>query len=218
MQVDIEQVLINKGELKRWVELDTIRYHAVVYTVILLTLIDMPRIERKGELNTSIQAFGDRAISPLLEALFNSLLFVIELLKLQNFVKQQAKYRSLVNLLQDVKNHNQVIYRIHVLDQLSSVGNQVGLANRATVLNALKITKQNLIQALKTQRILRQNPGFKPEHFAVDLASMRSLQVQEKSSEYGQLLNEALEIGVSLQQEIDQGFFQSPPTKNMKSD
>ena len=102
----------------------------------------------------------------------------------------------------DVKDHNQVIYRIHVLDQLNEVGTKVQLDDRSTVLEALKITKENIIKALKTERILRQNLGFKPEKIAVDLASIRSLNIQEKSSEYGELLNEALQIGMSLQDEI----------------
>jgi hypothetical protein len=37
------------------------RYHAFVYYAIVLTLIETPTTERKGELNASIQAFGDRA-------------------------------------------------------------------------------------------------------------------------------------------------------------
>lgn len=213
MQVELEEVLLNKGELRRWIELDNFRYHTVVYYVILLTLIETPKFERKGELNASIQAFGDRALSPLLEIAFNFLLSVVELLKLQAFLKQRGKYITLVNLLTDVKNHNQVIYRIQVLDELSSVGNKVSLDDRKTVLEALKITKNNLIQALKTDKILRQNPGFKPDRFAVDLASMRSLQVQEKSSEYGQLLNEALQIGVSLQNELEGRVFNNSSEK-----
>lgn len=220
MQVELEEVLLNKGELRRWIELDNFRYHAVVYYVILLTLIQTPETERKGELNASIQAFGDRALSPILELTFQVLLFFVKLLKLEKFLKQRGKYVTLVNLLTDVKNHNQVIYRIQVLDELSSVGNEVHLDDRKTLLEALKITKNNLIQALKTDRILRQNPGFKPDHFAVDLASMRSLQVQEKSSEYGQLLNEALQIGMSLQDELEERLFKPSPSHeiNLKKD
>mgnify|MGYP006277626417 CR=1 len=33
MEVELEHVLLNKGELKRWVELDAIRYHTVAYVV-----------------------------------------------------------------------------------------------------------------------------------------------------------------------------------------
>jgi hypothetical protein len=61
LQVELEEVLLNKGDLKRWVELDAMRYHAFVYYAIVLTLIETPTTERKGELNASIQAFGDRA-------------------------------------------------------------------------------------------------------------------------------------------------------------
>ena len=218
MQVELEEVLLNKGELKRWVELDSFRYNALVYYVIILSLIETPETERKGELNASIQAFGDRDLSPFLEILFKLLLFLVELLKLQEFLKKRGKNITLVNLFTDVKNHNQVIYQIQVLDELSSVGNQVSLDDRATVLEALKITKENLIQALKTDRILRHNPGFKPDRFAVDLASMRSLHIQEQSSEYGKLLNEALQIGVSLQDELEGRIFKASSKKDVNLD
>lgn len=207
MQAALEEVLLNKGDLKRWMELDSLRFHIKVYTAILVSLIETPKQDRKAELNSAIQAFGDRDLSFLLELGFQGLLFILELLKWDQTVKQKAKRITLINLLMDVKDHNQVIYRIHVLDQLNEVGNSVQLDDRSTVLKALKITKENLIKALKTDKILRQNPGFKPESFAVDLSSMRSLQVQEKSSEYGELLNEALQIGMSLQDEIGGKFF-----------
>ncbi|MFW6316604.1 MAG: hypothetical protein ACOC1Z_05860 [Cyanobacteriota bacterium] len=202
MQAALEEVLLNKGDLKRWVELDSLRFNLKVYTAILVSLIETPKQDRKAELNSAIQAFGDRDLSFLLELGFKGVLFILELLKWDQTVKQKAKRITLVNLLMDVKDHNQVIYRIHILDQLNEVGTKVQLDDRATVLEALNITQENIIKALKTERILRQNPGFKPENFAVDLASIRSLNIQEKSSEYGQLLNEALQIGVSLQDEI----------------
>ncbi|WP_051017288.1 hypothetical protein [Dactylococcopsis salina] len=82
----------------------------------------------------------------------------------------------------------------------------MSLNDRATVLEALKITKQNLIQALKTDR------------FAVDLASMRSLHIQEQSSEYGKLLNEALQIGVSLQDELEGKMFKASSEKDVNLD
>jgi len=50
MQVELEEVVLNKGELKHWVELDSFRYNALVYYVIILSLIETPETERKGEL------------------------------------------------------------------------------------------------------------------------------------------------------------------------
>ncbi|AFZ49998.1 hypothetical protein Dacsa_1302 [Dactylococcopsis salina PCC 8305] len=96
MQVELEEVLLNKGELKRWVELDSFRYNALVYYVIILSLIETPETERKGELNASIQAFGDRDLSPFLEILFKLLLFLVELLKLQEFLKKEGKTSRLL--------------------------------------------------------------------------------------------------------------------------
>ncbi|MFM7884688.1 MAG: hypothetical protein ACKO8H_23710, partial [Microcystis panniformis] len=57
-------------------------------------------------------------------------------------------------------------------------------------------------RALQTERILRENPQFRPEQFNIDLSGLRSLQATEKATEYGRFLDEALQIGVSVQTEM----------------
>ena len=59
--------------------------------MILITLIDTPSQNRKAEMNASIQAFGDREISFLLEIIFKALLFIIHLFTLEIFIKEQGK-------------------------------------------------------------------------------------------------------------------------------
>ena len=49
---------------------------------------------------------------------------------------------------------------------------------------------------------MRENPRFRPEQFNIDLSGLRSLQATEKATEYGRFLNEALQIGVSVQTEM----------------
>ena len=49
---------------------------------------------------------------------------------------------------------------------------------------------------------MRENPQFKPENFSVDLASLQALQVNERSQEYAAILNEALQVGMNVQQEM----------------
>jgi len=206
MSSDLQELLITKGEIRHLTGFDTFRYHCLIYLTILVALINTSPIERYRELNSSIQAFGDRNITSILESIFKITLKIIETLKLNDSIKKIVK-GTLVNLLIDVKNHNKIVYKINVLDQLNSVGNKVSLDDRGNILKALTITRENLVRALKTNKILRENPGFETDSFSVDINSLQSLQITEQSSEYASLFNQALQIGISIQEDIDNGLF-----------
>ena len=103
---------------------------------------------------------------------------------------------------EEINQYYQLILNINTLDKLEAVGNPVKLNEREKVLEALRINRENLVRALQTGRILRENPQFRPEQFNIDLSGLRSLQATEKATEYGRFLDEALQIGVSVQTEM----------------
>lgn len=116
--------------------------------------------------------------------------------------------KSLVDLLEDVDRYNAVIKAIDINDQLESVGN-VGIAvqDRDKVIEALKLTREDLVRALKTEKIIRENQRFiasNQEMFSSNLTAVKALQVSDRASEHGQLLNEALQIAISVQEEMRQ--------------
>ena len=119
-----------------------------------------------------------------------------------------TKNRHFVSLLEDVDRYNKTIKSIDITDQLEAAGNPgVQLKDRARVIEALKLTREDLIRALKTERILRENQRFiriNPDLFATNINALAALQVDEKASEYGRILNEAFEIGMSIQDEMKQ--------------
>jgi hypothetical protein len=102
----------------------------------------------------------------------------------------------------ELNKYYQLILNVNTLDELEAVGNPVKLNEREKVLEALRINRKNLVRALETERILRENPQFRPEEFNIDLSGLRSLQATEKATEYGKFLDEALQIGVSVQTEM----------------
>ncbi len=104
--------------------------------------------------------------------------------------------------VREVNEYYQLILNINTLDELESVGNPVKLNEREKVLEALRINRENLVRALQTDRILRENPKFRPEQFNIDLSGLRALEASEKATEYGRFLDEALQIGVSVQTEM----------------
>jgi hypothetical protein len=113
---------------------------------------------------------------------------------------------SLLILLNDVDRYNAVIKAIDINDQIEEAGNpEVSIKERENVIAALKLTKTDLIRALKTERILRENKSFiltNTELFVNNLATLTAMQVTEQATEHGRLLNEALEIALDVQHEM----------------
>lgn len=109
-------------------------------------------------------------------------------------------------LLNDVDRYNSVVKVIDINDQIEAVGNpEVSLKERKRVIEALQLTRNDLVRALKTERILRENKKFiisNTELFANNLATLTAMQVSEQASEHGRLLNEALEIALDVQHEM----------------
>ncbi|CAO5057746.1 SMODS and SLOG-associating 2TM effector domain-containing protein [Microcystis aeruginosa] len=102
----------------------------------------------------------------------------------------------------EINQYYQLILNINTLDKLEAVGNPVKLSEREKVLEALRINRENLVRVLQTERILIENTQFRPEQFNIDLSGLRCLQATEKATEYGRFLDEALQIGVSVQTEM----------------
>lgn len=113
---------------------------------------------------------------------------------------------SLEMLLMDVDRYNAVIKAIDINDQIEAAGNVgVTIKERNKVIEALKLTRTDLIRALKTERILRENRKFlisNSELFMNNLATLTAMQVPEQASEHGRLLNEALQIALDVQHEM----------------
>ena len=113
---------------------------------------------------------------------------------------------SLEILLKDVDRYNSVIKAIDINDQIEAAGNPgVVIQEREKVIAALRLTRNDLVRALKTETILRENKHFilrNTELFANNLATLTAMQVTEQATEHGRLLNEALQIALDVQIEM----------------
>lgn len=120
--------------------------------------------------------------------------------------QKRTKLTALITLLEDVDRYNTVIKAIQISDQIEAAGNRnATISDRQTVISALQLTREDLLRALRTERILRENQEFigtNPELFANNLTAIKALQLSDRASEYGQFLDRALQIGVSIQTEM----------------
>ncbi|MGK7892112.1 MAG: hypothetical protein AB4372_00250 [Xenococcus sp. (in: cyanobacteria)] len=113
---------------------------------------------------------------------------------------------SLRHLVLEVDKYNITVNNINVLDQLKDVGNPVNFSDREQLLDALKFTRENLALAIKTERILRENPSFRPEKFTNNIAAMKAIEISNQASSYGQYFDEVMQVAVSVQTELKSIF------------
>ncbi|XWK87490.1 MAG: hypothetical protein U7127_25365 [Phormidium sp.] len=206
MQPDLQGLEITKGELKH---LSGIGVNAVIKPFKLRKIFQ--------EIFTSIVILGLLALSCLLLMIsfpnYRITLIVIHLffaigLVFEDFKKIviTRKNQHFVSLIDDVERYNSVIKSIDINDQIEAAGNPgVKLKDRERVIEALRLTREDIVRALKTEKIIRENQEFinlNADLFANNLKALTALQVDEQASEYGRILNEALEIGMSIQDEM----------------
>ncbi len=117
----------------------------------------------------------------------------------------QTTPKALASLLDEVDRYHGMLKAIDISDRLEAAGNPIRLSDRQAVLSALQLTRTDLVQALKLERILRENQDFiatNSEFFANNLMALQALKVSDRASEYSQFLDEALQIGMNIQQKM----------------
>lgn len=105
-------------------------------------------------------------------------------------------------IIKEVERHNKLVNALNVLDQLVGCGHDLATTDREAVTQALAVSQQNLIRALNTERILRESPDFEPQNFSIDFSVLQTATLDDISSEYGQLFEEALQVSVAVQDDL----------------
>ncbi|MEO1069807.1 MAG: hypothetical protein AAFW95_11910 [Cyanobacteria bacterium J06638_6] len=116
---------------------------------------------------------------------------------------------TLARLLDECDRHNDIIQALQVMAELDAV--QVSardVSQHSEMLTALQATRDSLISALMTEKIMRRHRALlqrRQELFTTietNLATLQALQVNHQASEYRQFLQEALNIGLAVQREM----------------
>jgi hypothetical protein len=122
------------------------------------------------------------------------------LTKWQLFRKKQKK------ILEEIDKYNLFIKAIDINEQLLAAGNRdLLLSNKEKIIETLEITRENLICALKTEKILRENKVFierNKDLLATNLTALQALQISQDAKEYNRLLNQSLDIAQNIQEEM----------------
>jgi hypothetical protein len=152
---------------------------------------------------------GDELISTLYFLLFTGGLTGLLSLILNLYLwKRSQKFQTFLILLDEIHNYNQVVRSLDILDKIEAAGGEIQLSDRQEVIEALSLTRESLLGSLRTDRILRENQDLIDRRYELfakienNLATLNHLKISDEATEYGQLLNQALKIGVSVDREI----------------
>ncbi len=106
-------------------------------------------------------------------------------------------------LLNEVDKYHAVIQEIDYLDQQAVSENpKSNINDRETVILALQLLREDLVRALKMERILRDNKKLladNQELFVNNLAHLQALQVSSQAGEYAPIINQLLQIADRVQ-------------------
>jgi hypothetical protein len=128
--------------------------------------------------------------------------------------KKIHKYLNIIKptplgiLLDEVNKYNSVLEEIAFVDQLEEAGNPVNIQDRHQVIETLQQIRAELIRALKTEKLFRENPHFTMQDFSLDLFSWQRLELDEHAQQYEQFVNEALEIGLRVREDMKMWYLE----------
>lgn len=113
--------------------------------------------------------------------------------------------RSLMRLLDEVDHYHQVLQAVDLFEQLGGAEQ-----TQTTIVEALNKARESLIAGLMTEKILRQNRGLLSRRQALldnieqNLMTLQSIELQHQAQNYSDILNQAVDISIRVQDEVTQ--------------
>ncbi|MDJ0719788.1 MAG: hypothetical protein QNJ54_37130 [Prochloraceae cyanobacterium] len=114
-----------------------------------------------------------------------------------NKLAKKPQLKTLRRLLEEVDKYNNIV---KPLEELSKIKESVIKDNTNKTLIPIR---SELVEALKIEKIRRNNPNFDSSSLYSELASLKTWQMSNRGHQlYGQQIEEAMAIGFAAQEEI----------------
>lgn len=227
MEIDLENLKLNQEKLDELMDLDIftsilIDFHRAfsfkkqqqilsviiteisLFILILVCIFPLTLIALKNANHLPIN--HDRTNYILLVLL----IFSLTCLGLINFyIYQRAKVlKSLARLMEEIDKYNEVIHTIAIMTCLGSASGVKHIQNGEEVLQLLQTTKESLISAVNVEKVIRKHQGFLTNRQGLltslenNLTILMAFDPGSTAQEYQQLLNETLQIGLTVHREV----------------
>jgi hypothetical protein len=141
------------------------------------------------------------------------------LLCLNFFLWQRAKkLKHIAVVLNKIEGYNSLIQNLQLITKLNTLSNITSLNNQSTseITTALQLTKDSLLKSLEIENFILENQQLKlQERYLLfnnledNLVRFMSLPNEQNETECQQLLAEAIQLGLSVHQELRKHITQS---------
>ena len=157
------------------------------------------------------------SIGPMFIKITLGIAIVLIALWNSSMILRASQFKILMRLLDEIDRFNELVRAVDVVDRLDDVNpGDRHFENRIEILSALNMTRDSLISGVMTEKILRENRGLLSRrqdlltHIEANLSALSVMEVSDEASDYSRILNEALQIGMIVQQEMAQVTSSSP--------
>ena len=231
MQADLENLLLTTEELENLVDLDTSTALAIdayrgfilknpkqmlsvllteLFIFILVLIFVMP-VSLIVLRNVGALPGNTDGVTKLLTLILSISLLGVLIWNVC-FWQQVKQVKSLARLMDKVDKYNHVIQAIALIDELESASRSPSrcnsLSTRKEVIQALSITKETLSSALQAEKLMRKHRKFLSSHHELfanlenNFTNLISFDLSHQVNEYTHLVNETLQIGLSVHKEL----------------
>ncbi|MBW4470098.1 MAG: hypothetical protein KME45_06800 [Stenomitos rutilans HA7619-LM2] len=190
---------------KRWLSFGLMQVFVLILTLILTLPVGLLIIRNHANTVSDLPTIS-RFLSITL-----SLTVVLVIGWNVAMIWRSKAFLPLARLLDEVDQYNEVLQAVVVVDRLDAIDHlHTHTMERQQAIEALTIARNSLVCGLMTEKILRQHRSLLARradllaNIEANLISLRTLEVNNQASEYVELLNEALKIGMSVQHEVQQ--------------
>ena len=231
MQADLENLMLTTEELENLVDLDTSTALAIdayrgfilknpkqmlsvllteLFIFILVLIFVMP-VSLIVLRNVGALPGNTDGVTKLLTLILSISLLGVLIWNVC-FWQQVKQVKSLARLMDKVDKYNHVIQAIALIDELESASRSPSrcnsLSTRKEVIQALSITKETLSSALQAEKLMRKHRKFLSSHHELfanlenNFTNLISFDLSHQVNEYTHLVNESLQIGLSVHKEL----------------
>lgn len=121
--------------------------------------------------------------------------------------QRRKRIKTLLRLLDEVDQFNRIIQSVNVVKELSVAQGDANSPDHEVV-RVLQLTRRSLLAGLQVDRLLRSYQdshsiqGSLVQEIETNLADLQELRTHQELNDYGQLLHQACQIGISVYQEL----------------
>jgi len=205
---DLEELEITPGELKHWSGINkNFLYRPATAKKIIGEGLKTLSIAGLLLISYGIWSLIFPELSLILIIIY---LIIIILLILEDMIKIWLTLTrpECVQLFNQIDRYNTIVKALNIYEQLEATEHpQAILENRDTIIQALKLIRNELIKGLKIERILKKHKKFiqqNPQFFDSNFTDLTVLQTEKPTTEEGILLYQAFEIASEIHTHLKQ--------------